>query len=78
MDIFVTQKAFNKELVGKAVVLRGTDKYGKEFDGTYLVNEVENDYIMMINYLGTIFEFCIEDFEHGNDPLKIFFLTVTY
>jgi hypothetical protein len=67
MDLFVTVKAFNPDLKGKAVKIKGHDTRGKKWNSIYFVKHVEVDRIYLINYLGNEFVLRLKDFEKSND-----------
>lgn len=65
MKLFVQSTIFNKELVGKAILIEGRDVDGDKWDDIYLVNSVEAENLILVNLLGRKCSLHMENFE-GN------------
>ncbi|GIN71171.1 hypothetical protein J14TS2_16460 [Bacillus sp. J14TS2] len=72
MEVFVKQTVFNPYLEGQAVHVTGDDIDGDRYDIVCLVNNVQGDYITLVNYKGELIgPIHLENFTYGRDALKI-------
>lgn len=74
MKLFVQSTVFNKELVGKAILIEGRDVDGDKWDDIYLVNSVEAKNLILVNLLGRKCSLHMENFE-GEHGMKLTVLT---
>jgi len=65
MELFVTEKVFNRELNGKAIRIKGYDTDGEKWDGVYLVKETQFDRILVTSRTGNEHLLYMEEFETG-------------
>jgi hypothetical protein len=69
MDLFVQETVFNRNLVGKAVTLKGRDVDCDEWEGLYLVKAVKFTNIVLIDKNGEDYNLHMENF--GGDYLTL-------
>ncbi|AIW03595.1 hypothetical protein CPT_Moonbeam197 [Bacillus phage Moonbeam] len=65
MELFVTEKVFNRKLNGKAIRIKGYDTDGEKWDGVYLVKETRFDQIVVTSRTGNEHFIYMEEFETG-------------
>jgi hypothetical protein len=61
--ITVSKTVFNPDLEGKAVRIKGYDVDGGKWDRLFLVTEVKDDQIVLVNDAGSFLDIHIENFE---------------
>jgi hypothetical protein len=71
MDLFVQETVFNRNLVGKAVTLKGYDVDGDEWEGLYLVKAVKFTNIVFVDKNGEDYNLHMENFGGSNITLTI-------
>lgn len=63
MDLFVQTKAFNPDLIDKAVRIKGHDVDGEAYNRVFLVKDVGADLIYLVNSNGHLLDIHMENFE---------------
>jgi hypothetical protein len=77
MQLHEEIKVFNKELKGKAVYIKGHDKYGKMVEGIFLVKDVMHDEIYLVSAEGTYKVLKLSDFKgYGCGRLELTILEI--